>query len=105
MTATKETLSKHINTVLLSFISIMMTISIVVLMNLSERQRNTETALAVLAESVVTHNNAAAGHIETIKSHEKRITILENGRHITYEEAMAAIDDLKDWIDARYQRK
>ena len=99
-------------------LTIMVTISIVVLTALTgivlkmyNAQKDIEITMAVMAQSIITHNISAGGHIENINSNTERIYALEEGQHlsthdrITKVEALEALDGLKKWVEKNYKRK
>lgn len=108
MTAQKSDLWHKILTIAITVMIVVIGYLANTINQLSNQQQRNTVALAVLSESVLTHNLNAGKYIEQIEDHEKRIMVIEQlhiNNSMTKDEVLEAIDNLKEWVDKNYQRK
>ena len=106
-----ELMAKHINTVLLSILTIVLIIGIASVRNLTVAQSDLAITVAVIGQSVTEHNKSAEHWIDKIEDNEKDITDLKVGNvsatsdRITRKDALEAIANLRDYVESNYVRK
>lgn len=104
-------MAKYINTILLAMITMVVTYGVTTVNKFANELNDLQITVAVLSESVLTHNIQAGKYIEQIEDHETRIVELETGSafatrdRMTKSEVLEALENLKDWVDENYERK
>ena len=111
----KDEILRTINTVLLSIIGIMITIGTVWMRNMEvDRKadiREINNKMDGLMIATLTNSNAIQSHEINASIWKDRITALEEGTtvatadRITKTEALAAVSNLRKWVEKYYERK
>ena len=106
-----ETISKHLNTVLLTVMTLILMYGSYSINTLSKHQGELTIQIAVMSEAINSHNMTAGEFIDQIKDNTDRIIALEKGDavatkdRITKEEVQKQLDELKEFINKNYERK